>query len=211
MFRNAPLLCSAAGSARGGNAPRPNGASVAAENGRNANRSRAKPSAERAERGSDPPTRRSASCAIAPPPTTSTPFTASRGMANVCERAPAASDPRISGGRGCWCESKVTREGEVMSYFSQRSRPFTNAPKQENFLAVCSLREEINENGGANESSVWDSPRTPDVSDEGAVFRLAREARSARVRLIDVPCSTRQYPAGRRRTPCPAWWTRPRG
>ena len=136
MFRNAPLLCSAAGSARGGNAPRPNGASVAAENGRNANRSRAKPSAERAERGSDPPTRRSASCAIAPPPTTSTPFTASRGMANVCERAPAASDPRISGGRGCRCESKVTREGEVMSYFSQRSRPFTNAPKQENFLAV---------------------------------------------------------------------------
>lgn len=132
VFRNAPLLCSAAGS---------NGASVAAENGRNANRSRAKPSAERAERGSDPPTRRSASCAIAPPPTTSTPFTASRGMANVCERAPAASDPRISGGRGCRCESKGTREGEVMSYFSQRSRPFTNAPKQENFLCCVSAKK----------------------------------------------------------------------
>ena len=202
MFRNAPLLCSAAGSARGGNAPRPNGASVAAENGRNANRSRAKPSAERAERGSDPPTRRSASCAIAPPPTTSTPFTASRGMANVCERAPAASDPRISGGRGCWCESKVTREGEVMSYFSQRSRPFTNAPKQE---------ADAKKSTKTAARIVGFLDCTPDVSDEGAVFRLVREARSARVRLIDVPCSTRQYPVGRRRTPCPAWWTRPRG
>ena len=41
--------------------------------------------------------------------------------------------------------------------------------------------------------------------------RLAREARSARVRLIDVPRQRAEYPAGRRRTPCPAWWTRPRG
>ena len=179
--------------------PRPNGAEeLGAENGRNAIRSRAKTSAGRAERGSDPPTRRSASCAIAPPPTTSTPFTASRGMTNVCERAPAASDPRISGGRGCRCESKGTREGEVMREFCF-----------ETFETLHRTRR--NQRKRRRESSVLDSPRTPDVSDEGAVFRLAREARSARVRLIDVPCSTRQYPVGRRRTPCPAWWTRPRG
>ena len=66
-------------------------------------------------------------------------------MTNVCERAPAASDPRISGGRGCRCENKGTREGEVMDELF-----FATFETLHERAETRSRREEINENGGAN-------------------------------------------------------------
>ena len=81
VFRNAPLLCTAACVYR---------LSRAAEPGR-----------------STPPTRRSAACAIAPPPTTSTPFTASRGMTHT------RSQPRLELGEPACVETRdhETRRG----------------------------------------------------------------------------------------------------